>query len=217
VTENVKPRRAYDNRGRAAQARQTRRRVLAAAHELLLEHGYGATTMSRIAAAAGVSVETVYKSFGTKAALVKEAYDVALVGDDEPIPLAERPEFQALLGDRDPAGKLRRYAALARAVGERISPLASMLLAGAHSGGDRDLEALAEMADRERLAGVTALVGHLDESGGLRPGLDRDRARDAIWTLISPDVYRMLVVERGWSLDDYERWLADTLVATIAG
>ena len=216
MDETVKTRRTYDNRGRAEQARRTRRRVLAAAHDLLLESGYRATTMSQIAVAAGVSVETVYKAFGTKAALVKEVYDVALVGDDEPVPLRERPEMQALIADPDPAGKLRRYAAVARTLGQRIGPLVSVLLAGARSG-DPDLEALAETTDRERLAGVTALVGHLDESGGLRPGLDPDRARDAIWTLISPDVYRMLVVERGWSHDDYERWLADTLVATITG
>lgn len=216
MDENVKTRRAYDNRSRAEQARRTRRRVLAAAHEQLLDHGYRATTMSQIAAAAGVSVETVYKSFGTKAALVKEAYDVALVGDDEPVPLIERPEMKALIADPDPAGKLRRYAAIARTLDERIGPLVSVLIAGARSG-DPDLEALAETTDRERLAGATAIVGHLDECGGLRPGLDRDRARDAVWVLISPDVYRMLVVERGWSLDEYERWLADMLVATVTG
>jgi AcrR family transcriptional regulator len=214
MAESVKNRRSYDNRGRAEQARRNRRRIVAAAHELLLSQGYRATTMADIARAAGVSAETVYKAFKTKAALVKTAYDVALVGDDEPVPLAERPEMQALVADPDPVSKLQRYAGIARALGERIGPLVGVLLAGAR-GGDPDLEEFAATIDRERLFGATAIVGHLADFGGLRDGLDRDQARDTVWTLISPDVYRLLVVERGWSHDTYEHWLGDALVAAL--
>lgn len=217
MDDTVKPRRRpYDNRARADQARRNRRRIVDAAHGLLLAQGYRAATMAAVAREAGMSVETVYKAFKTKAALVKETYDVVLAGDDELVPFAERPEIQALIADPDPANKLRRYAAVTRAMGERIGPLVSVLLAGARSGGDPDLEAFAATTDRERLAGVSALVGHLAESGALRPGLPRDRARDAIWALISPDLYRLLVVDRGWSHTAYEHWLGDTLIATIA-
>src|SRR5262245_42472022 len=110
MSDQANGRRGYDNRARAEQARRGRRQVVAAAHDLLLAKGYRATTMADVARAAGVSVETVYKAFGTKAAVAKAAYDVALVGDDEPVPLAERPEIQAMLADPDPAAKLRRYA-----------------------------------------------------------------------------------------------------------
>jgi AcrR family transcriptional regulator len=215
MADPVKNRRSYDNRGRAEQARHNRQRILTAAHELLLAHGYRATTMTDIARDAGVSVETVYKAFKTKATLVKAAYDRALVGDDEPIPLAERPEYQALFTDPDPVSKLRRYAGIARMISERIGPLSAVLVAGARSGGDPDLEALAATTDKERLIGATALVAHLATTGGLRSGLDHDRARDTVWTLNSPDVYRLLVLDRGWSHDDYERWLADALVAAF--
>jgi AcrR family transcriptional regulator len=215
MADNVKSRRSYDNRGRTEQARQNRRRILAAAHELLLAQGYRATTMADIARAAGVSVETVYKAFKTKATLVKAAYDLALVGDDEPIPLVERPEYQGLFTDPDPVSKLHRYAAIARMVSERIGPLISVLVAGARSGGDPELEALAATTDRERLIGATAIVTHLGATGGLRPGIDPDRARDIVWTLISPDLYRLLVLDRGWSHDEYEHWLAETLIAAF--
>jgi AcrR family transcriptional regulator len=215
MADNVKSRRSYDNRGRTEQARQNRRRILAAAHELLLAQGYRATTMADIGRAAGVSVETVYKAFKTKATLVKAAYDLALVGDDEPIPLGERPEYQAFFTDPDPVSKLHRYAAIARMVSERIGPLSAVLVAGARSGGDPDLEALAATTDQERLIGATALVTHLGATGGLRPGLDPDRARDTVWALISPDLYRLLVLDRAWSHDDYEHWLADTLLAAL--
>jgi AcrR family transcriptional regulator len=215
VADNVKSRRTYDNRARAEQAGRNRSRIVAAAHDLLVAQGYRATTMAGIAREAGVSVETVYKAFKTKAALVKEAYDVALAGDDQPIPLADRPEMLALVADPDPASKLRRYAAIGRGISVRIGPLVGVLLAGARSGGDPDLEAFAATIDRERLFGANALVTNLAEMGGLRSGLDPAHARDAVWALISPDLYRLLVGDRGWSHADYERWLGDTLVATL--
>ncbi|SNQ45541.1 putative TetR-family transcriptional regulator [Frankia canadensis] len=215
VEANSGNRRGYDNRGRAEQARRTRARIVDATRDQLLAQGYRATTMAGVARAAGVSTETVYKAFGTKSALVKATYDVALVGDDEPVPLAARPQMRALLADPDPASKLRRYAAVARTLADRIGPLSSVLLAGARGGGDPDLEALAATIDEERLRGATALVTHLAATGGLRAGLDADQARDTVWTLISPDVHRLLVADRGWSPDDYERWLADTLVAAL--
>jgi AcrR family transcriptional regulator len=215
MDEQARARRAYDNRGRAEQARRGRRQILGVAHDLLLAQGYRATTMADVARGAGVSVETVYKAFGTKAALAKAVYDVALVGDDEPVPLAERPEIQAMIADPDPASKLRRYAALARALAERTGPLTGVLLAGARSGGDPDLEAFAATIDGERLIGATGVVRNLTATAGLRPGLDPDQARDLVWALISPDLHRMLVVERGWSSDAYERWLGEALVASL--
>ncbi len=99
----VNPQRSYDNTRRAAQARRTRREVLDAAHRLLLDQGYAGTTISAVARRAGVSVETIYKAFGTKGALVKEVYDVTLVGGDEPVPLRSRPEFQAMVAEPDHA------------------------------------------------------------------------------------------------------------------
>jgi AcrR family transcriptional regulator len=198
--------RSYDNTGRAEQARATRRRILAAARDLIVERGPAAITMRDIAERARVSPETLYKTFGTKSALVKDVYDVTLAGDDEDVSMSDRPGHQAIRAATDVREKLALYAALARAVSERVGPLLSKLQAAAQSG-DPDMRDIVATTDAERLAGATYFV----ETGWLRPGLDPARARDIVWTLNSPQLYQMLVGERGWSPEEYERWLAKAL------
>jgi AcrR family transcriptional regulator len=210
----VKPRRRYDNRRREEQALQARRRILDAAYRLFLDRGYTGTTMAGVAGAAGVSVETLYKAFGTKAALAKQVWDVTLVGDDQPVPLARRPEFAAVTAEDDPRRKLAAYAAVGRLLFERLGPLVGVLLEGA---GDPELRELLATLDRERLAGATRVIGQLAELGALRDGLDPERAGDILWTLISPEVTRMLVEDRGWSLDQWQAWLATTLADALLG
>ena len=181
--------------------------MIDAAHGLLLEKGYASTTIGEIAARAGVSVETVYKRFGSKAGLTKQVYDTVLVGDDEPVPLRARPEIQAIIAEPDPRRKVARYAALTRRLGERLGPLLAVLLGSLGA----DLDEFARTIDQERLAGSGAFVAHLAESGDLRRGVDPDRARDVPWALISPELYLLLVVKRGWPLDNYEGWLVEAI------
>ncbi|WP_229068518.1 TetR/AcrR family transcriptional regulator [Actinoplanes sp. DH11] len=207
-------RRVYDNSRRAEQARLTRRRIMDAARGLLVEHGPAAVTMRAVATHAGVSVETVYKTFGTKAALIKDVYDVTLAGDDEPIPMIDRPEIRAVYTATDPRDKVARYAFAARRIGERVGPLLAKLLAGAR-GGDPDLIRFRETVNQERMAGAGGVVRHLAATGGLRAGLDPVRACDVVWTLISPEVFDLLVGDRGWSPDEYERWLARALADAL--
>ena len=170
--------------------------------------------MADLAEAAGVSVPLLYKVFGPKPQLVKRVYDVLLAGDVDPLPVAERPALQALAADPDPRGKLARYAALSRAMAERAGPLTGALLAAARAG-EPELREFAATTDRERLAGATALAAHLAEAGALAPGLPVERARDLIWLHTAPDTYRLLVLERGWRLDEYERWFAASLAAAL--
>ena len=184
------------------------------AHRLLLERGYAGLAMADLAEEAGVSVPLLYKVFGTKPQLVKRVYDVLLAGDVDPVPVAQRPAIRALAADPDPRGKLARYAALSRAMAERAGPLVSALLAAARAG-ERDLQAFAATIDRERLTGATALATHLAETGALAPGLTVERARDLIWLHTAPDIYRLLVLDRGWTLDDYQQWFATSLAAAL--
>jgi AcrR family transcriptional regulator len=207
-------RRSYDNSRRVEQARLTRRRILDSARDLIVTRGPAAVTMREVAAHAAVSPETVQKAFGTKAALLKETYDVTLAGDDEPVPMAERPEIQAVMAATAPREKIARYATVARVIGDRIGPLVSRLLAGARSG-DADLAHFRETVNRERLAGVNGIVGHLAETGCLPGGLPLDRARDIVWALISPEMYDLLITDRGWTSDQYERWLAQALTDAL--
>src|SRR6516225_1423420 len=107
MTRPVKSGRPYDSSRRQAQARQTRAATLAAARARFLDHGYAATTIGQIAADAGVSVETVYKAFANKAGLLKAIFDVAIVGDDEPIPLEQREMVARINAEPDGRKKLQ--------------------------------------------------------------------------------------------------------------
>jgi AcrR family transcriptional regulator len=206
--------RSYRSPLREEQARQTQQRILDAAYGLLLEQGYTATTMAAVAAAAGVSTQTVYKTFGSKSALVKRLYDVTLVGDDEPVPLADRPEFVAARAETDPRRFLAGYAVLGRALAERLGPLLRVLVVGARAG-DQELREFVETINGERLAGSTQIVSHLVEMGALRPGLSRTRARDAIWMLNSVEVWSLLTEQRGWSGAEYADWVGRAMADAV--
>lgn len=206
--------RAYDSPLRRDQARETERRIVAAARELFVEQGYTATTMAAVARRAGVSTPTVYKAVGSKRELVKRVHDVTLVGDDEPIPFAERPEVRAAYAEEDPRRFLAAYAGLGRALSERLAPLLSVLLAGARAG-DPDLVAYAATVNAERLVGTTMVARRLDQLGALRPGLTVERAAELIWALNSPEVWGLLVGERGWSPGEWEAWQARALADAV--
>ncbi len=208
--------RPYDNSRREAAARETHARVVEVAHRLLLERGYGGWTMAELAEASGVSVPQLYKTFGTRPRLVKSVYDVRLAGDTEPVAMIDRPWVRELREQPDPRLKLAVYARVARGIVERAGPLLVALLAAARAG-DPDLADLAATTDRERLFGATSIATHLDEGGHLAAGLSAERARDLVWLHTAPDTYRMLVLDRGWSLDDYEEWLAASLARTLLG
>jgi AcrR family transcriptional regulator len=206
--------RSYRSPLREEQARQTQRRILDAAHRLLLEQGYTATTMAGVAAAAGVSTQTVYKAFGTKPALVKRVYDVTLVGDDEPIPFADRPETIAMRAETDPRRFLSGYARLGRGLVERLGPLLRVLVAGARAG-DPELREFVDTINGERLVGSTQIVERLVGLGALRPGLSQERARDAIWMLNSVEVWSLLTEHRGWSGEEYADWVGEAMAAAV--
>lgn len=208
--------RSYDNsrRTESSQARQVH--VAEVAARLLVERGYAATTMLGLAEAADVSVPWLYKVFGPKPALLKRAYDVLMAGDPDPVPLAQRPAFRALTAETDPRQVIERYAAISRSLGSRAGPLAAALVAAARSG-EPELADFVATIDRERLIGAGYIADRLAELDALAPGVSRRSARDVVWMSISSDVYRMLVLERGWSERAYERWLARSLTAALLG
>ena len=209
-----RPARPYDNTRRLAQARQTELAVVDAARRLFIADGYASTTIAGVARAAGVAPQTVYKAFGTKAALLKRVYDVTLVGDADPVPLVDRPEFAAVLTAPDGPSLVRAYVHVARVLLDRLGPLVTALLEGA-AAGDSDLRDFAATVDRERLVGTGGVTTRLSELGALRVGLTVERARDALWMLNSVQVWQLLTRDRGWSGDEYESWLADTAIAAL--
>ncbi|NUO57444.1 MAG: TetR/AcrR family transcriptional regulator [Hamadaea sp.] len=204
------PRRAYDTRRRQDAAQRNRAAVLASCRALLFRDGYQAITIRAVAHGAGVSPETVYKSFGGKAGLMKALWDVTLAGDDEPVPMGERPVLKQVWHTRDPHTKMRLYAAFVRGVHERLAPLFTLL----SQAGPEVAQVLAT-TERERLTGVTAFVAHLAHEDLLRPGADQARSADACWALTGPHLYTQLTAGRGWHPDAYQEWLASMLAATL--
>jgi len=200
---------------RRARAAATRAQILRAATGLFLVHGYAATTMPAIAAAAGVSRATVFNSVGGKAAVLKASYDVAVVGDGEPVPIFQRPEMQAMFAEPNPERTLVLYAAIIAGIGERISGLYEVFRAAA--GADPEIAALWRQIQTERLIGATQFVTMLRAKAPLRPGLDPATAADIVWVHIDNGIYHRFVHERGWSPERFQAWFADTLNAQLFG
>jgi AcrR family transcriptional regulator len=213
MTRDVKARRDYDSSGRQAKARQARQAVLEAAHTRFVEHGYAATTMAEVAADARVSVETVYKAFGSKAGLVKAVLDVSIVGDDDPIALMERDSIQRIRAEPDPRRKLRAYAAHLVATAPRTFPVQFVVREAAAA--DPAAAGVWEQLQAERLTGMTHLAGELHAGGHLRSGVSTDEARDVLWTHNSVELWHLLVIQRGWDTQRYGVWIGEQLIAAL--
>ena len=202
-------RRRYDNSGRQAAMGATRRRILDAAKAQFVEHGYPATTIERIAEAAGTTVPTVYRLFGTKRGLLKDAVDTSLVGDDEPVPFGDRPAVRAALGSGDPEALIDAFAAICNDVKDRAASIYRVLVTAAVV--DPDAAALLEQLRSQAHTGRSRIVAALGRMDALDPALTRTEAEDLVYTCLSFEVAHILTVERGWTGPQYEAWISRSL------
>jgi AcrR family transcriptional regulator len=207
MSRSVKTPRAYDASGRREQARATRRRVLASARELFLERGYAATTMTEVASRADVAVQTIYSTVGSKAALLKAVLDVTVVGDDLPVPVADRPEIAGVSTETDGRRKLQLFATYLSGVLERLTPLNGVLLVAADS--DPAAAVVLEALHIGRLQGMTEFATNLKEQRLLRRGMTVERAAAVLVAHIDPVNWHNLVVRQGFTRREFERWLVD--------
>lgn len=206
--------RAYDNSSRVEAARLTRRRIIETAHGMLLGRGYHGTSVSELAAAAGVSAQTVYNAIGGKSEVVKAVYDVLLAGDDDPIAMPERPEFRAMSLAPDRESFLTAYATLCATIYRRTGSLLGVLLAQG-AGGDQSLRDFVATIDRERRAGNTNVLAALEQTHGLDGQLDREALTDILWTITAPEIYDRFVRRCGWTHEQYAAWLGEAFIATF--
>jgi AcrR family transcriptional regulator len=203
--------RPYDASRRQAQARETRAAVVRAAQALFLEHGYGATTVADVATAAGVSPETVYAAFGSKAGLLHRVWDVTIGGDDEEVVFHERPEIMALRSEPDLRKRLGMHATMYTALAHRIVPFTLMVRAA--SGHEpAAAQMLAEMG-RQRYEGMRVMASEAAATGQL--GVSEEECRDVIWTSTDGYLWDGLVRQRGWSDERFSTWLAQLWVAAL--
>jgi AcrR family transcriptional regulator len=214
MAEPVKTR-PYNSPRRREQAAATRREILEAAQRLLEQQGYGATTMAAIAAEAGVALKTVYVAFETKSGVLRALWNLLLRGDEGEAPVAQRSWYREVLEEPDPRRQLRLNARNSRAAKTRIAGVLKVIRDAAP--GDPDIDELWERIQTEFHANQRVIVERLAQTNALRPGLGIDRATDILWTLNHPDVWQLLVGQRGWTPEQYEDWFADTACAQLLG
>jgi AcrR family transcriptional regulator len=184
-----------------------------AARELFESRGYAGTTIDAVAGAAGVSRRTVFLSVGSKAELLKTAWDWGVVGDDEPVPMADRPHVLAMQQVTDPTELIRLWVDQVLGVADRLAPLEVVLNRAVDA--DAEAAALRARIDVERRGGARMFVSHLASVGGLRDGLSVDEATDVCWILMNPLLQARLRTERGWSRESVEDWLVRITTASL--
>lgn len=207
--------RNYRSDVRVDRARATRRAIVRAAAKLFQVNGYAATTMEAIAETAGVSRKTVFTAGGSKFELLKNAFDWSLVGDDEPIAMADREPVQRILATTDQVEAVRMWAAMITETAARAAPIGAVLVAAAHV--DPQAADLLRISDRHRHEGAQAFVAQLDAHGGLRAGLTIDEAADLCWLANDPVSFTRLVQERGWTPERFRDRLASMISWELLG
>jgi AcrR family transcriptional regulator len=213
MSEPVKSR-SYDNSRRQAQARATRADVIAAGRQLFMERGYAGTTIEAIGMAANTPLATLYRLFGSKRGILSAVLDVSFVGDDEPVAYGDRLQVKALLLDEpDPRRILRSLARLRREMLDRVASMEGVLRSAASV--DAEAAELLAVTNEQRLTGQSRVAKVLAQRRALADGVSESDAADIIYTLTSLDLHLILIGERGWSADRYERWLGDALCAVL--
>jgi AcrR family transcriptional regulator len=202
MAESVKP--------RAARTRATRRRIVDAAAELFTGQGYGGTTLEQVAARAGVAVQTVYFHFGNKRTLLKEAVDVAAVGDDEPVALLDRDWVERARAEPDPRRLLEIWVGGGREIYGRIGPIMRVVRDAAVT--DPEMAAQWATNAEQRVTAFRLMVTQLAERTPLRVPLDE--AVDIVCAVHGPEVFEVLTA-RGWTPQRWERFVVDTLAAAL--
>lgn len=200
---------------REARARDTRDRIVEAARRLFESDGYAATTVTAIAAEAGVAAATVYQAFGTKPAILARALDVAITDDQAPVGLLDRPWLEQARQTADPHRRLALVVTHTSAVAARTAALKRAMRDAAAT--DPEVRELIREDHQRRLRTQAALVDLVLGGGHLRPGLSRDDAIAAYFSLVNSDCYLLMADTLGWDLERWQRWLVRTLDHQLLG
>jgi AcrR family transcriptional regulator len=206
----VNPKRRYDSSGRQERARQTRDQITSIARELFLSRGYAATTVAEVAAAAHVSVETIYKGFGGKPGLVRAIIENGLAGQG-PVPAEQRSDHIRDT-EPDPRKIFAAWGAFTAELAPRVGPIFQL---ARDASGDPDVAAVLDQLSAARHERMTVNARGLAAAGHLRPGITVDQAADIMWALNSPELYDLLVTRRGWAPEQYGQFIAEALTALL--
>jgi AcrR family transcriptional regulator len=200
--------------GRRERSRRTRARIVHAAAQLFVENGYVATTIEAIAERAEVANQTVYYVFGTKAGVLTAVLEGSIVGDLDPVALADRQWVETLADVEDAAAAVDRLVAESVQVLVRVAPIYRVLQ---HAAADPDVGGLLEETRRRRRLDQRRLIDVGVAQRGLRPGLDADTAADVYYALINEDVFESLTVDCGWEVEQFQQWATALLQQQLLG
>ena len=203
--------RSYDSSRRRQQAEETRALIVRTARDLFVEQGYGHTTVADVARGAGVSVETIYAAFGSKATLLHRAWDITVGGDEQDIVFHERPDVLAIRSEPDLAKRLMLHAAFSTKTAQRIAPFQLMVQAAA--GSDETAAAMLVEMDRQRLVGIGVMAAEAAATGQL--AVSEVECRDIVWSMTDGMLWHRLVSERGWTNERFADWLGHLWVQLL--
>ncbi len=207
---DVKPRRPYDASRRRERARLTSARIVEVAERRFLSEGYG-VTIADIAGEAGVSPDTIYKTFGGKPGLLRAIRTRALEGE-QPLPAESRSD-ELHRQESDPRRIIECWGRLTAEIAPRVAPI--LLLVRAVAATDAEVRELRRELDEDRYRRMSENAAKLGEAGHLRAGVTVAEAADILWTYSSPELYELTVLDRGWSLDRYGRFVAEAMIAAL--
>jgi AcrR family transcriptional regulator len=207
------PKRKYDSSRRRAQAFETHSQIIEAAKELFIGRGYSGVSMEAIARKAKASPETIYSVFKNKRTLLARTMDLAAGTGDSPIPAMLRSYIQEVTAERDQHKQIQMFASRMRMFFSQIAPLVEVLRDAAKT--EPEIKKLLNKYFDDRYQGMGFFIDCLLANGPLRNGLDKLSATETLWALASAEVYNLLVIDRGWSEEEYKVWLTETLTRLL--
>lgn len=215
MSESVKSTRSYHSPRRRKQATETQRHILDNAQRLFEQRGYLAVSMGTIAIEADVASKTIYLAFGTKGGVLRAVWQRVLNGADDDDPVVSRAWFLEAFDETDPERQLRLNARNSAAVKQRAGAMLSVIRGAASA--DADAKELWQLIESDFHTNQASIVAALRKRRALRAGLSVAQATDLLWTINHPDLWRLLVIERKWTVSAYETWTADTACAQLLG
>jgi len=210
---SISPKRKYNSTRRKSQARETRQQIIEAARILFIEYGYNGASIEAIAKQADVAPETVFAIFGNKRTILMNLVSISVGGDDQPIPLMKRPGPQAVLQETNPNAQLRLFAQDIAMILERVAPVMEIMRCAAKT--ESEIADLLKNLLEERLQNLTMFVRNLSSHHPIRGDFDERRAGEIVWAISSPEIFRLLTIDRKWSIEEYIKWLGDTLIKLL--
>jgi AcrR family transcriptional regulator len=201
--------RKYNSSRRKAQSQETQAQIVEAARRLFIERGYLGTSIESIAKEAGVAPETIYVLFGNKKAILSRVVDVAVVGDGEPIPLLARDQIREVELEADQTRQIQMFAKRIQMIMSRVAPMFEVMRSAAKT--EPEIDAMLKKYLEGRMQGMTYFADCLLANGPLRNNMNKLTTVETLWTLTSAEVYNLLMRDRGWSVEEYELWLSQTL------